>query len=372
VSSGDAPVRLSYTPALDGVRAVAIAGVLALHGSLGVQGGFLGVDVFFVLSGFLITALLLGEHNTAGSVSLRAFYARRARRLLPALVLLCVGVAILYGALASLGRGIGYAGSVAAVLSFGGNWVQAYHQHAAGGRLGLFDPAWSLGIEEQFYLVWPLLLVFLLRRHITTRVCIGLLVGGAICSAVLRALTWWHVLPGSAYFGTHTRADGLLLGCALAVLWHSRAGAEWLRRFFARGIVPLVVLCVFIVAAWRFGVVSDSTYTFGIFVVDVAAVALLAHLVIDRRTVAHRVLGSTALVWLGARSYGVYLFHWPVFSVITAARLHTSASDAELFPLRVAVVLIVAALSYRFVERPFLRRRGASLRRLRSTPAAAA
>ena len=371
MSSPDAPARLHYTPALDGVRAVAIIGVLALHGSLGVQGGFLGVDVFFVLSGFLIAALLLAEHRRTGAVSLRAFYGRRARRLLPALVVVCVGVGILYGVFAGLNPGIGYGASVAAVLSFGGNWVQAYHEHAAGGRLGLLDPAWSLGIEEQFYLLWPLLLVFLLRRRVSTRLSVALLAAGAVASAALRALTWWHVIPGSAYFATHDRADGLLLGCMLAVLWQSGGSVEWLRRLFGRWIVPVVVTCVFGVAAWRFGVVSDSTYAFGILAVNIAAFALIAHLVTGERSVAHRVLGSTALVWLGARSYGIYLYHWPVFSVLTPDRLNTNATDAELFPLRLAVVLVIAALSYRFVERPILRRRGLTLQRLGS-PAPAA
>jgi peptidoglycan/LPS O-acetylase OafA/YrhL len=362
--------QLEYTPALDGVRAVAILGVLALHGSLGVDGGFLGVDIFFVLSGFLITALLLTEHNTTGRVELRVFYGRRARRLLPALLVLCAGIAVLYAAFPTVNRGVGYADSAAAVLSFGGNWVQAYHQHGAGGRLGLFDPAWSLGIEEQFYLVWPLVLILLLRRKVSAGgVVAGLLIGAA-SSAILRALSWWQVVPGSAYFGTHARADGLLLGCTLAALWNSGTGRDGLRGF-RHPLVPVVVSCIFALAAWRLTVVSDLTYAFGIAAVNVAAFALIAHLVVTPDSFARRLLGSAPAVWLGARSYGVYLYHWPVFSILTPERLHMSATAAQTFPLRLAAVLLVAACSYRFVERPVLRRRGETLQRLGSMPARA-
>ena len=152
-----------YVPALDGVRAFAVLAVVALHGGTHLNGGFIGVDVFFVLSGFLITTLLLQEWRARGDFRLRAFYVRRARRLLPALALTLVGVTVLVAAFAwYYDGGVRYGFAVLSVIFYAGNWVAAFTVHQ--GALGPLTHTWSLAIEEQFYLLWPLLLLFFFGR----------------------------------------------------------------------------------------------------------------------------------------------------------------------------------------------------------------
>ena len=343
-------MRLGYRPALDGIRAVAILLVLFLHGRL-LDGGFLGVDLFFVLSGFLITALLLREWDQRRSISLGRFYVRRARRLFPALFLMILGVAVLYLALSAVQHGRGFWPEVAAVAGYAANWVAATASPPGLSTLGLFGHTWSLAIEEQFYIVWPLLLLLLLRRRAPLgAIAVGLLVAAA-AGGILRWFVWAHDHSPAAFLRTDTRADGLLLGCATLALISS---APFLRRWLTRPAVAVVAVLVLATAVWRLRSDSSPLYAGGLVIFEVAAAGLIAHVVLAPGAFAARVLAIRPLAWLGARSYGIYLYHFPLFFCVAPATVGLSRDSFFLVVAPLTVAL--AALSYRFVERPILER----------------
>ena len=187
--SVEALSRLGYRPALDGVRAMAILAVLGYHGSAQLKGGFIGVDIFFVLSGFLITTLLFQEWSHAHAIALGNFYGRRARRLLPALFLAVAGVGLIYAIDPSLNHGISFGRAALVVIFYAGNWVAAFADNPTQ-VLALLDHTWSLAVEEQFYILWPLLLLICLRRRWRPRSVVVLALTLACASALLR----WSLL----------------------------------------------------------------------------------------------------------------------------------------------------------------------------------
>ena len=341
-------MRLGYRPALDGVRAMAIILVLVLHGGY-LHGGFLGVDLFFVLSGFLITALLLREWTERRSISLARFYVRRARRLLPALGLLIAGVGVIYVVLPNVQRGIGYWASAAAVAGYAGNWVAAAPP-ASLAKLGLFAHTWSLAIEEQFYIVWPPVLLLLLRRRVRLDRIAAWLVAAAVGSATLRYLTAHSPATDAR---TITRADGLLLGCATLLLI-ARAGGANLRRLMARPSVGATAVGVLAVLVAILGQDGVSTYDGGLFLFNLAASALVAHVVLAPSAPLARILSLRPLAWIGARSYGIYLYHYPIFFAVAPASL--GLTRLAFFAVASTLTIVCAAASYRFVERPLLER----------------
>jgi peptidoglycan/LPS O-acetylase OafA/YrhL len=387
------PGRLGYQPALDGVRALAIALVVLFHypwknpfySPNPVHGGFLGVDVFFVLSGFLITTLLLQEHATRGSVSLRRFYARRALRLLPAFGVL---VAIALVARFALAAGNGLRPSalgLAGMVFYAANWLEVYHHGALG---PLFSHTWSLAIEEQFYFVWPMVFIFLLRRRLRLGAIAAWVGAGIVAAASWRAWYWYshiirsnahrsfvdyylavtsHVAEGAPldhrtvvwnriYFGSDTRADALLVGCltAIGLSWLlPRIGARARVRLSAASAIALVG-CGIIV--WRAVVViSGWLPMWGILVLELGVAVLIAGLVAAPRGILARGLGIAPLAWLGRRSYAVYLFHPVVFEYLKRSRVHLAPPLSFVF--QIVVVLLVAELSHRLVEAPMLRRK---------------
>jgi peptidoglycan/LPS O-acetylase OafA/YrhL len=316
--------RLGYHASLDGLRAIAVALVMGFHFHVpGFGGGFIGVDVFFVLSGFLITRLLLDEHAATGTISLRRFYARRALRLLPALALLLAVTAPL----------VARAWTVAAA-SYLANWFLALN------KLGTapLSHTWSLAIEEQFYIVWPVLLLGLLHvrlsRDAIARIAIALAAASCLAQIVgcidPDAGTWIRL-----YHGTDTRADALLIGCAAALL--SR-GEPRLSTIAARGLLAAAAGTIGYVA-----VTADlrdlDLYRHGELTLVAVASAVVVTQLVARPL---RVLEWRPLVALGTISYGVYLWHHPI------AYLHV--------PVVAKVVLAVAAAatSYTLVERPAL------------------
>ena len=245
-------LRFGYRPALDGMRALAVLAVLLFHGGVSwLPGGFLGVDAFFVLSGFLITSLLLAEHTRTGDIRLGAFWIRRARRLLPALVLVVVAVVLAYRDLLADHELSLLRGDALAALGYLANWRMIYRGDDYFTRSSTPSPlqhAWSLGIEEQFYLLWPLIVVALLlltrtlsRTVPARRVLLALCVAGAATSAVAAAVLYRPLDVNRAYFGTDARAQALLIGCAVAVLLSRRLPRTWLPRS-ALGVAGLLVI----------------------------------------------------------------------------------------------------------------------------------
>jgi peptidoglycan/LPS O-acetylase OafA/YrhL len=349
------PFRLGYRPALDGIRALAILAVLAYHTGSRLKGGFIGVDIFFVLSGFLITTLLFQEWLASGAISLGDFYGRRVRRLLPALVVTVAGVGVIYGIDPHLNQGLGYAKAAVAVMFYAGNWVAAFAKSPTQ-VLALLDHTWSLAIEEQFYIVWPPLLLLCLRRHWGFRRLLALAFGLACVSSLLRALLW-HLHTGShVYFRSDTRADGLLLGCALAAAYVHASDRSRLHRYLAPAIVPLVAGLALVLFALMVGPNDRVVYLGGLSVVAVCAAAITGHAVVAPDSWFTRALSVRLLVWIGARSYGMYLFHIPIFAVVGASSLGTEPGRVQA-PIEIALTFLAAAASYRWIESYFLRRK---------------
>jgi peptidoglycan/LPS O-acetylase OafA/YrhL len=354
----------SYRPGLDGLRALAVAAVFAYHLDAGwAGGGFLGVDTFFVLSGFLITTLLLVEWDGSGTLSLAAFWARRARRLLPALFLVLIAVATYAAWQAQPGQLESLRSDMFSTLFYGANWRfinsgQSYF--ALFSDASPLRHAWSLAIEEQFYLVWPLITVVCLRiargRHIVLGVvCIG----GAIASAVTMARLYDSADPSRAYYGTDGRAQLLLIGALLAiVLVRYRP-----RRTAAVAATHALGLVGALYVLWAFFSVGDKDewmYRGGYALFAIAVAALIASVVQPQHTPLQRVFSLAPIVWLGRISYGIYLWHWPVIVILSPDR--TGIDGARLTLLRVATTLGLSTASYYLYELPirelrFFRRR---------------
>lgn len=369
------PLPRARYAGLDGLRAVAVTLVVVYHlfPDWWMRGGFLGVDVFFVISGFLITSLLLREHDRSGRIALGRFWRRRARRLLPALLLVltvCSSTAWLIGGdvLVGLGR------QLLGALVFGYNWTAvvdgADYFGTGGGEL--FRNLWSLAVEEQFYLVWPpLLLALLLLPRAWMR-------AGAALAAAAASAVWMAIVVASgatdpltlgarvtrAYFGTDTHAFGLLLGVAVAITWRAveRREREWMRRRAVHGAVLGVGAAA--LAGLILLATADQSPNTATFPGALAVASILSAFVIVTGVWPGSWLGTALdippLRWVGERSYGLYLWHWPVLVLLVAAAQRTSVGSP--FPVWVGVAALVitvalSTLSYRLLEVP-MRRRG--------------
>ncbi|MCU1460079.1 MAG: acyltransferase family protein [Acidimicrobiales bacterium] len=366
--------HLAHMPALDGLRGVAVAGVLAFH--LGrLTGGYLGVDAFFVLSGFLITSLLLAEHATAGTIHLAAFWARRARRLLPALLVVLVAVAFaatVWVAARDLGR---VRDDGLATLFYIANWhsISAGHGYWASFETpSLLQHTWSLAIEEQFYVVWPLVVVAVLRiGRGSLRVLLA--VTAALAATSAAAMVFLHHRggdPSRVYYGTDTRVAAILMGAALAIVLARRGPVRSAR---ARAGVEVAALLAVAGVAFAWATVGGQTnglYEGGLALCGLAVVAVIAAAAHPSPGPVAWALSVRPLQWLGRISYGVYLWHWPVFVLMTPERTHLS-SGLPVDVARVAVTLAVSVLSYRLIETPIRRGSLAGWRSWAATPAAA-
>jgi len=340
--------RWGYLPALDGVRAFAVVAVVLFHFWPDLfPGGFVGVDVFFVMSGFLITGILQAEHRREGSVDLRAFWGRRIRRLVPAVVVLVVVTAVAT-VLTGTGSWRQLADSLGA-LTWTTNIVEAALGESRiwlhNGRTTL-DHLWSLAIEEQFYLVWPPVALLLLRRLRAPRVRVAVVAVLIVASAA--AMGW--IGGVHAYFRTDTRAFELLAGAALALAgWTTMRPPRWLTGALAvAGAAGLAV----VVALVRPG--DAWMYPWGFLLITAAGLALVAAAVHPPVALA-RLLGIPAIAHLGRVSYGVYLWHIPVQRLLSPNRMGIDGPFLHL--VRFAVLAVVVEASYRYVEEPFRRKR---------------
>ena len=324
-------------------------------------GGFLGVDVFFVVSGFLITTLLVRERVATGRLDLPAFWTRRARRLVPAL-LVCVPAAVLLARLSEGDLLVGIERQVLGAATFTSNWLEigAGSDYFAATSPQLLMNLWSLAVEEQFYLLWPLAVLALLAvtRRPEARAAAAL--GLAVVSAALMALLLDPAHPTRVYYGTDTHVTGLMLGSALAFAYAAPHRAWTTSTWWAEhrrqvAAVSLVTLLGLMALA---GEGSALTFRGGILLASVATTALVL-VVVERPGRLRAVLELPAARWVGARSYGIYLWHWPVFLVI-GQDLPVAPGGPTYLLTRlwcVVVTFVVADLSYRFVETP-VRRHG--------------
>ena len=341
--------RMQHQPALDGLRGAAVAGVLLFHAGH-LRGGYLGVDAFFVLSGFLITSLLLAEGARTGTVALGAFWARRARRLLPALLAVLAFVAVYSLVVASAAERTTIRGDGIATLGYFANWRAIFSgtdYWALFGSPSPLEHTWSLAIEEQFYLVWPLLLVAIAAAP---RRVLALAGGLAIASFVWMQVLYDPASPSRVYFGTDTRLASILIGAALAA-WVARRGH--VARGRPRAILELVAWTsvVLLTFAWlRLDGSSTVLYRGGLFVTALAVAGVIAAAVHPQRGGVNRVLSFGPLCALGLISYGVYLWHWPIYVWLDEQRTHLDGW--ALVALRIAITIAVATLSYFLLEQP--------------------
>ena len=350
-----------YVPALDGLRAFAVLAVIAYHmGFKWASGGLMGVTVFFVISGYLINGLLVSERETTGRISLSDFWLRRVRRLFPAILLSVVGTAALCTlfnhALLDKMRP-----DIVPSLLFFNNWWQIFHDVSyfeAAGSPSPLTHFWSLSIEEQFYVVWPLLLLLMYRvgmkKHNMTRVVFVL----AIVSAVAMALLYDpQGDPSRVYYGTDTRAMSLLLGVWLAFVWPCAAfaGETRIKRdkdnvwvwFNLAGVAALAGLVAIVGFTTGF---SAFPYLGGIALTSVLSVILIAVLAVPNTWLA-QLFSLIPLVWIGKRSYGMYLWHFPLILLTTNAN-STSGTPWWVHLVQLALIFVIAELSFRFVEDP--------------------
>ncbi|MBB2990950.1 peptidoglycan/LPS O-acetylase OafA/YrhL [Mycolicibacterium iranicum] len=357
------------------MRAVAVALVLADHGGVpGLSGGFLGVDVFFVLSGFLITSLLLDEIGRTGRIGLKSFWIRRARRLLPALLVMTLAVVALRGLFSEESTASLRDDAVAAFFWMS-NWLfvsQNTDYFAQGAPPSPLQHTWSLAVEEQYYVLWPVLIavalaglgalayrrgVALSQRAVRTTV-FSMAAAGIVASAATTFVLSSEAGLNRVYFGTDTRAQALLVGAAAAALlvrdWRGlTAGLVIFRSRWARWVawsLPVVGMVVLFVAA-RIATGSADEFRSGLLlVVALAAVLVIAPVALAQDGPVARLLSVGPLVGLGAISYGVYLWHWPIFLVLNGE--HTGTEGWRLFALRCAATVAVAAVSWWLIEQP--------------------
>jgi len=380
--------RLPYLPGLDGLRAIAVVAVMIYHANHNwLKGGYLGVEVFFVISGYLITLLLIGEHERTGTVNLAQFWKRRFRRLLPALytVLALVGV---YVTAMYISRREEIRGDFVAAVTYVSNWYQIVvgQGYGAGEKFVPLRHLWSLAVEEQFYLVWPLVMLALLRRFRGRLPSVGLrLMLTSVTIAVVVAVVYvpgatagtcdvegfrngWTTVAGrcinvneTLYLGSFSRAGGLLLGAGFAMLWRPLAVVRGPlrdkgRRLDVMAVIGLAGLGFLMWSMWLFEgqVYNPALFRGGFLLTGVATLFVIAAAT-HQGAVAGDLLGNPVFLWIGTRSYGLYLFHWPIYQFIRKqANIQLSIGE---FVLALAITIPITEASYRFIESPV--RRGA-------------
>ncbi len=349
---------IPHLPALDGLRGAAVIGVLFFHDDR-LRGGYLGVDLFFVLSGFLITSLLVAEQRSSGRIDLKAFWIRRARRLFPAVLALLPAVALYALVFAKPGELSRIRGDGLATLFYFANWRSIFAGKSYWDLFSAPSPlehTWSLAIEEQFYVLWPLISFFVLRRAKGSAK--GLLVTSvvlALASAAAMFVLYSADNTSRAYMGTDTRGASILVGAALACVLAGRpplANVTATRALDLAGFVALAGLGV----AWaRLDGQSEFLYHGGFWLTEAGVLVLVVCASQGPSSLVAKVFSIAPLRWAGLVSYGIYLWHWPIYVVLTSQRM--GFGGWKLTALRLAATIAIAYVSYRFLEQP-IRKRG--------------
>ena len=381
-------------PGLDGMRALAVVAVMVYHANrTWLHGGFLGVEVFFVISGYLITLLLIAEHERNDRIDLKGFWKRRFRRLLPALYVMLAALIVYVAFFKRIAQGR-IRGDVIAGIAYVSNWYQIWvgAGYTANEAFAPLRHLWSLAVEEQFYIIWPLVMLVILRRagKQLPRVAMWLF-GVAVAINVLMAVLfvsgdidstcapghshgYWIIagrcisINDTLYLSTITRAGGLMLGAAFAMIWRPLAVIRGPLRDKGRQLDLVALGGVLILGLLMWGVhladPADNILTGskfdpllfrgGLFLAGIATVLMISA-VTHRDAMAGRLLGNPVFSWVGTRSYGLYLYHWPIYQIIRgqAGVLLTLPK----FLLAMAITVPITEASYRFIEMPI--RRGA-------------
>src|SRR5580692_8425835 len=362
---------LAYLPGLDGVRALAVVAVMLFHGGIPhMAGGFMGVDAFFVLSGFLITSLLIGEWRQALTIKLGAFWARRARRLLPALLLMLLFVAFFASVIVPKGTYGALRLDALSTLLYVSNWhfilINSNYFAENSATASPLLHTWSLAVEEQFYLIWPLVVLGVLHFTRNLKVLFGLCVAAATASAL-----WMYTVyngglnTNRAYLGTDTRSQCLFIGCAIAVGLVLLAQRSHEQGRLAKGELWRPATSVGLATCGVLGIVgaagavssfllttslSSFPYSGGFFLLGLSVAAVIVAGVGAPRSIVPRFLALAPIRYVGRISYGLYIWPWPIFIWLNHER--TGLSGWELFAVRVAVTFSVSVVSFHLVERP--------------------
>lgn len=347
-------IKLGFVPALNGLRGIAILLVIGNHIPLRqykslLPCGWVGVDLFFVLSGFLITTLLMQELNKTGTVSLKNFYIRRALRLGPALLVMLAVMSTLSFVLFDQVRARTNWFDPLIALFYSSNWVKALSHN----QLGIVAHTWSLSAEEQFYIIWPLLLLTLARVTRKSRYII------AVATAIA-LLSWWEgvrlAMKGATFarimFGLDCRADTLMIGCILGVVLASGCMTENTKHSVRKLLVILAPLSLICLVGFSItgNVLGKGLYYYEFIIIALMAAALILDVMVTRQSILKRLLEMKWLVWLGSVSYGLYLWHWPIFFVMMV--YHWSGWAVMLVGIPLAFLATV--LSYYCMEKPIL------------------
>lgn len=350
----------SYMPGLDGLRALAVLAVLLYHISPNqFIGGYIGVDLFFVISGFLITYRNLQNiQNPNKTFTLKNFWLRRARRLIPALVLVIL-VCVPIGAIIYPDILVGAFRQVAGALTYSTNWVEIIHgsNYFDQANPSLFKNFWSLAVEEQFYIIWPPLLLLLLSRRLKNSQLVTIVATIAVASMVLMGVLAAPDNYTRVYYGTDTHCFGLAMGIIFAFIWNKEKGSlskEWLS---AQPWIPALApvgLIGFILIVMLVSDTAAFTYPFGLVLGSLFSLFLVGAVIIRPDALFTRIMELAPLRWIGVRSYGIYLWHWPmlVFGRILIPTAMGTVENVAVDVLFALISFVASDLSYRFIEEP--------------------
>lgn len=372
---------LKHIPGLDGIRAIAILVIVLFHywpfGIGYFPGGFIGVDIFFTVSGFLITTLLVNEWKNSNAINLKHFWIRRTRRLIPALVFFVIVLVIAITTIPTLktialdnkmdyiakffpdteGELAALKPQIMAMAIYASNWYLILKNGSyfeTTDRPPLLEHLWSLAIEEQFYIFWPIFISLCLSFSRSRKTLpLIMFAAGLLSYGLMLALGKQAPLDARAYFGTDTRAFSLIIGCLLAYFYHENKKRN-LRLFNCSSVTDLLgiaslLLVVFLTLHLKGG--EENIFSWGLLISSIAGALLIISAVNEKSIMSKYILGNQFFVWLGKRSYGIYIWHWPIF-VLTEPSYNYEISGTNLLLLRTIVLLGISEFSYRFIENP--------------------